>query len=99
MHGYLPELIDHKDGNPANNLIENLRPSNKSTNAMNRGAQANSTSGINGVSWDKEKQMWVGRITAKKKLVWQHRFHDLEQAKSSIIEARQDIHGEFCKNT
>lgn len=98
LRGYLPELIDHKDTHPDNNAIDNLRPSNKSTNAMNRSAQKNSKSGIKGISWDSEKGMWVGRITVKQKLVWHQRFNDLEIATTSIVEARKELHGEFNSN-
>lgn len=32
----LPEMLDHIDGNPANNRLENLRPSNVVANGHNR---------------------------------------------------------------
>ena len=34
-HGYLPKLVDHKDTNPQNNKIENLRELTRSGNARN----------------------------------------------------------------
>ena len=34
-HGYIPKLIDHIDQNKLNNSISNLRPSDKSLNALN----------------------------------------------------------------
>ena len=37
MHyGDCPEFLDHIDGDPLNNRIENLRPATKAQNAMNR---------------------------------------------------------------
>lgn len=33
--GYLPDLVDHKDQNPRNNLIENLRDADKGISAIN----------------------------------------------------------------
>jgi hypothetical protein len=38
-YGYLPELIDHKDTDPFNNSIDNLRPLTKSKNNRNRHKQ------------------------------------------------------------
>ena len=34
-HGYLPEMIDHIDGNPSNNLITNLREATNQQNQFN----------------------------------------------------------------
>ena len=50
-HGYLPKYIDHIDGNPANNRIENLRPATSSQNNLNRGKHKRNTSGYKGVTW------------------------------------------------
>ena len=35
-HGFMPETVDHIDGNPANNRIENLRAATLSENCFNR---------------------------------------------------------------
>ena len=35
-HGYLPKEVDHKDGNPLNNKIENLRECSRSENIRNK---------------------------------------------------------------
>lgn len=50
MHyGTLPELIDHIDGNRANNILSNLRVATKQSNAANRSKNLNNTSGYRGV--------------------------------------------------
>lgn len=43
-------VVDHIDGNPFNNRIENLRIVSHKTNCQNRGISSNSKSGITGVS-------------------------------------------------
>jgi hypothetical protein len=61
-HGYLPKLVDHRDQNPANNKIENLREYTKKLNSYNSKLLSNNTSGIRGVSWDNLQQKWTARF-------------------------------------
>lgn len=59
-----PREVDHINGNPLDNRRANLRLVSRAQNKQNldpRG-QANSTSGIRGVSWDTQAQKW--RATA-----------------------------------
>lgn len=63
MHrGYLPEQIDHIDGNGLNNDIENLRAATQVQNQHNKGTQKNNTSGFKGVSWNKQAKKWRAQI-------------------------------------
>ena len=50
--------IDHKDTNPLNNKIWNLRPATDKQNNDNRKKQGNNTSGVIGVCWDKKNNTW-----------------------------------------
>jgi len=54
--GTLPDLLDHIDGNRANNRIENLRPATNSENLANRCAPKNNTSGYKGVWVDARRK-------------------------------------------
>lgn len=61
--------VDHIDGNKRNNKVENLRWCTNSQNQINKESYIKSTS-LNGaikkfkyVSWNKQKQKWVGRLT------------------------------------
>ena len=57
-HGYLPKLVDHKDINPQNNNIENLRELTDSENKRNSNKKKNCTSKYKGVSWHKRHKKW-----------------------------------------
>lgn len=95
-HGYLPKEIDHIDGNPQNNAIENLREANRSQQLCNTKLRKNNSSGIKGVCWDKSKQKWLVRVNKDSKNVYMARFDDLELAELVAIEARAKFHGEYA---
>lgn len=99
MHyGYLPKEIDHKDGNPSNNKVENLREANSSQNNYNQKIRKNNTSGVKGVTWDKNRQKWHVQVICNKKPVFQCRFDDLELAELVAQEARDKYHGKFARH-
>lgn len=58
--GYDPgELtVDHRDRNPLNNNVGNLRLADHVLQNNNQKQQSNNTSGVTGVSWDKRKKKW-----------------------------------------
>ena len=97
-HGYLPEQVDHIDGNKLNNSIENLRAANNSVNMMNRGFMKNNTSGSKNVFWCKDYQKWRVAVRINKKLRSFGRFEDLELAELVAVEARNKYHKEFANH-
>lgn len=96
-HGVDPleKQIDHIDGNPLNNKIDNLRPVTNSQNQMNRGFQSNNKSGIIGVYWHKGIKKWESYINVKKKKKNLGYFDDIEEAKAARIAAEKKYFGEF----
>lgn len=63
FHGAWPTLsIDHIDGEPANNRIDNLREITHAQNMQNRSRQANNSSGITGVYWVKRERKWAAKL-------------------------------------
>ena len=96
-HGYLPKMIDHIDGNTSNNQIENLREASPTTNNYNQKISVKNKSGVKGVSWNKQRNKWVVRINANKKLK-QWYIDSFEFAEFLATEARNHYHGEFARH-
>jgi hypothetical protein len=97
-HGYLPEFIDHIDGNSLNNSINNLRPVNISQNGMNRKINNNNKTNIKNVCFDKSRNLWVVQVKANKKLVFKGCYKDLELAELVALEARNKFHQNFARS-
>jgi hypothetical protein len=97
-NGYLPEIVDHADGNPSNNAISNLRAATKSTNAMNKPVRADSKSGIKNVTWYKRARKWVVSLSINKKRKTIGYFADIELAELVATEARNKYHGVFANH-
>jgi len=98
FHKYMPNEIDHIDGNPNNNKIENLREVTHTQNSFNRKIRKDNESGIKCVSWNKEKQKWVVRITVDGERKFLGAFDDLAIAKIIADTARLNYHKEYARN-
>ena len=63
--GEEPLVIDHIDGNPSNNRIENLRNCSFSENSRNQKKSAANTSGITGIRFRKGVWEAYGKVNRK----------------------------------
>jgi hypothetical protein len=97
-HRYLPNEVDHIDGNKANNKIENLRACSHSQNGFNKTAQRNSKSGIKNVSWSSVRNKWVVFIKSNNKQKNIGGFEDLELAELVATMAREKYHGVYANH-
>ena len=62
-HGYYPaEFIDHINRVKDDNRITNLRLATRSQNSQNLNMLCNNTSGVRGVTFDKERGLWIAQI-------------------------------------
>jgi hypothetical protein len=91
--------IDHKDNNPLNNNISNLRYCTKSCNSANRGPQKNNSSGFKGVyqrgsRWSAEMVIREGQ--EKKKKIWIGSFKSKIQAAKAYDREAYARWGEFA---
>lgn len=96
-HGFIPKIIDHIDGNPLNNNIENLREATYQTNQYNRRKGVNNTSGCKNVSWNARSKRWQIHIRHNKKVKCWY-VDDFELAELVAQEARRKFHGEYLNH-
>jgi hypothetical protein len=98
FYGYMPKRIDHIDGNPANNRIENLREVTNVQNCQNSKKRITNTSGYKNVNWRKDRQHWRVDIKINGKSFYFGSYDDIELANLVAIEARNKYHGEFARH-
>ena len=57
----------------------------------------NNTSGVRGVSWDKNRRKWAATIVFKGKTYYLGRYHNIEDAAAVRKEAEDALFGDFLK--
>lgn len=97
VHGDWPDCeIDHVNGDPSDNRLENLRLATKSQNARNRRVRRGVASGVKGVSAVTGSSRWQARIFANGKEHYLGCFATIEAARAAYAEAADELHGEFA---
>lgn len=89
------EMIDHKNMNPLDNGINNLRLANKSQNGCNRSASRSSKTGVKGVFLNKKTGGYRAQIKANNKLHYLGNYKSIEDAENAYIAASKNFHGEY----
>lgn len=97
FNGYFPEEVDHIDGNKGNNRIENLRAATKAQNQHNARKNINNTSGVKGVTWDKQNKKWKSQCGYNNKNHYLGHFVDLKMAKQAVEQFRKQYHNEYAR--
>ena len=93
MNGSFPAYhIDHKDRNPSNNRIENLRLAtrNELDNGQNRSMNKNNTTGYMGVI--RHGKRFVAQIKSEGKQFYLGVFDTAEEAHAAYREAKKRLH-------
>lgn len=98
MNGYLPDVVDHIDGNPSNNAKSNLRAASKSQNMINRKVQSNNKSGKLGVDYMKRDGVWRAQIHKDGEKIYLGTYKTIFDAAAARIRAEKSIHGEYSRN-
>lgn len=97
-HGFMPEFIDHIDGDSHNNKIENLREATRINNNCNAKKRKDNTSGIKGVGWSKQRNKWMVRCQHNGQRHYVGFYDNLNDAEQAAVEFRNKHHGEFAKH-
>jgi len=77
-------MVDHVNGDPSNNSIENLRIVSCQQNAFNTKAK--------GYSWDKKAKKWMARIQVNRKLKYLGLFESEDEAREAYLNAKEIYH-------
>lgn len=84
--------IDHVDGDPSNNRVENLRDVTRQSNMQNKRTYDRNTSGFRGVYWAKRMQKWRVAISVGGKETHLGFFADFDDAVAAR-KAAERAHG------
>jgi hypothetical protein len=101
MHyGEIPTgyLVDHKDTNPSNNRIDNLRLATYSNNSHNANLRTDNTSGFKGVAFCKRYHKWYADVYCNSKNNRIGYFSSMELAVEAVEAARLQLHKEFANH-
>lgn len=97
-YGEWPEIdLDHKNGNPSDNRITNLRLATESQNLCNAKIRIDNTSGVKGVSWSRREKKWYSYITKDSKMINIGIYHCFGQAVAARKRVEKELHGDFVR--
>lgn len=90
-----PKMVDHADGDRANNRWSNLRRANNSLNLANAGMRSDNLSGVKGVCWDSRRGKWLVHLQRDKRTFHVGYFDNLDAAAVAYEKAAAAHFGEF----
>lgn len=93
-HGWCPTIIDHADGDPLNNRLENLRQASRSQNRANSGANRGRTL-PKGVY--RSGSRFQAQVRVRGRLIALGSFSTATEASSAYQAAAREHFGEFAR--
>lgn len=95
-YGRWPEnVIDHINGNGADNRLCNLREATNGENMFNSRTPKSNTSGRKGVCYDKLNKKWVAYVGFQGRFINLGRYSTLEEADAAARAGREKFHKDF----
>jgi hypothetical protein len=91
-------ILDHRNGDPRDNRIENLRECSVKENAFNSKKNIKNTSGVKGVSWRSDRNSWEAVVKVDGVRKFRRLFKTIEEAENAVRIAREEFHGEFANH-
>ena len=89
--------VDHIDGNPLNNRLENLRTCFKQQNEFNTKRRSDNTSGYKGVCFDSKRALFRAYITKDGKQYHLGYFITKEEAAYAYNKMAVELFGDFAR--
>lgn len=99
MTGSTPKMIDHKNRVKNDNRWSNLRECSYEENNCNTSIRSDNTSGVKGVSWDKNRNKWQAKVQFKGKTYGAGYHINLKDAEIAVSLKRDELHGSFANQS
>lgn len=97
-HGFYPDIIDHANGNPLDNRIDNLRQATPWQNSANAKKYSTNTTGFKGVSFRKKNGKFYATVSFNKKRHFIGEYQTLHEASVAYESAAMKIRGEWHRH-
>lgn len=97
--GYLPQIVDHKEGIEKGNGIDNLQEATNVENIRKKKKPSHNRSGYKGVLWVKGCGRWRAQISANGKKISLGYFDSAESANAAYQKKAKELFGDFYRES
>jgi hypothetical protein len=97
VRGFMPKQVDHKNGNPSDNRLSNLRASTQAQNRQNSRTRRDSKSGFKGVIYCADHKKWRAMIGPRGRVKHLGYFITAELAHKAYCIAAKRMYGRFAR--